>query len=154
MPYHVYIANCKLQIIIPGNPIFVVTIRIKLIEPIITQCVVHNENARWCVTADISIYIVLINSISFSSVFVKAFLLLSWCTYPIHFSFILLFYFLFTVETYSGETLHLMKLDRRQMGSYLCIATNDVPPAVSKRITLHVNCKLTAYSRISTFLPQ
>lgn len=49
--------------------------------------------------------------------------------------------FSFTVETISGETLHLIKLDRRQMGSYLCIASNDVPPAVSKRITLHVNCE-------------
>ncbi len=27
------------------------------------------------------------------------------------------------------------------MGSYLCIASNDVPPAVSKRVTLHVNCE-------------
>lgn len=50
------------------------------------------------------------------------------------------------VETFNGETLHLVKLDRRQMGSYLCIASNDVPPAVSKRITLHVNCKLTRFS--------
>ncbi|KAL1139594.1 hypothetical protein AAG570_006576 [Ranatra chinensis] len=32
-----------------------------------------------------------------------------------------------------------MKLDRTQMGAYLCIATNDVPPAVSKRITLNIN---------------
>ncbi|XP_065222027.1 lachesin-like [Planococcus citri] len=44
-----------------------------------------------------------------------------------------------SVETFNGEALHLLKLDRRQMGSYLCIASNDVPPAVSKRITLHVN---------------
>ena len=27
------------------------------------------------------------------------------------------------------------------MGAYLCIASNDVPPAVSKRIYLHVQCK-------------
>lgn len=27
------------------------------------------------------------------------------------------------------------------MGAYLCIASNDVPPAVSKRITLNINCK-------------
>ncbi|XP_046677770.1 lachesin-like [Homalodisca vitripennis] len=43
------------------------------------------------------------------------------------------------VESYSGESLHLVKLDRRQMGAYFCIASNDVPPAVSKRITLNVN---------------
>ncbi|XP_021934442.1 lachesin-like [Zootermopsis nevadensis] len=43
------------------------------------------------------------------------------------------------VDTFSGDTLTLVKLDRRQMGAYLCIASNDVPPAVSKRITLNVN---------------
>jgi hypothetical protein len=46
-----------------------------------------------------------------------------------------------SVDTFSGDTLTLVKLDRRQMGAYLCIASNDVPPAVSKRITLNVNCK-------------
>lgn len=29
------------------------------------------------------------------------------------------------------------------MGAYLCIASNDVPPAVSKRVSLSVHCKLT-----------
>ncbi|KAK7573746.1 hypothetical protein V9T40_010937 [Parthenolecanium corni] len=43
-----------------------------------------------------------------------------------------------SVETYNGDTLHLVKLDRHQMGSYLCIASNDVPPAVSKRISLQI----------------
>ncbi|GFG28149.1 hypothetical protein Cfor_08243, partial [Coptotermes formosanus] len=43
------------------------------------------------------------------------------------------------VDTFSGDTLTLVKLERRQMGAYLCIASNDVPPAVSKRITLNVN---------------
>ncbi|KAL5242060.1 hypothetical protein ACI65C_009469 [Semiaphis heraclei] len=38
-----------------------------------------------------------------------------------------------------GEPLLLNKVDRSQMGHYLCIASNDVPPAVSKRITLNVN---------------
>ena len=27
------------------------------------------------------------------------------------------------------------------MGAYLCIASNSVPPSVSKRIIVHVNCK-------------
>lgn len=26
------------------------------------------------------------------------------------------------------------------MGAYLCIASNDVPPAVSKRVSLSVQC--------------
>ncbi|XP_074034834.1 lachesin [Leptinotarsa decemlineata] len=42
------------------------------------------------------------------------------------------------VETFRGSTLELVRVDRRQMGAYLCIASNDVPPAVSKRITLHI----------------
>ncbi|KAJ8981340.1 hypothetical protein NQ317_015981 [Molorchus minor] len=42
------------------------------------------------------------------------------------------------VETFRGRTLKLARVDRRQMGAYLCIASNDVPPAVSKRITLHI----------------
>ncbi|KAJ2949598.1 hypothetical protein O0L34_g15518 [Tuta absoluta] len=43
------------------------------------------------------------------------------------------------VESYVGSSLPLWRVDRRQMGAFLCIASNDVPPAVSKRITLLVN---------------
>ncbi|XP_074034828.1 lachesin [Leptinotarsa decemlineata] len=43
------------------------------------------------------------------------------------------------VEVYSGTHMHFWRLDRRQMGAYLCIASNDIPPAVSKRISLSVN---------------
>ncbi|XP_028027456.1 limbic system-associated membrane protein-like [Bombyx mandarina] len=43
------------------------------------------------------------------------------------------------VENYVGSSLPLWRVDRRQMGAFLCIASNDVPPAVSKRITLLVN---------------
>ncbi|XP_066251861.1 lachesin-like [Euwallacea similis] len=42
-------------------------------------------------------------------------------------------------DTYNGTSLHFWRLERRQMGAYLCIASNDVPPAVSKRIALNVN---------------
>jgi hypothetical protein len=45
------------------------------------------------------------------------------------------------VETFNGSLLHFWRLDRRQMGAVLGIASNDVPPAVSKRIILNVNCK-------------
>lgn len=51
----------------------------------------------------------------------------------------------FSVDTFSGDNLTLVKLDRKQMGAYLCIASNDVPPAVSKRITLNVNCKYAGF---------
>ena len=33
-------------------------------------------------------------------------------------------------------------ISREQMGAYLCIASNKIPPSVSKRITLIVECKL------------
>ncbi|XP_034484471.1 lachesin [Drosophila innubila] len=45
---------------------------------------------------------------------------------------------LIKVETYNGSSLRLIRLERRQMGAYLCIASNDVPPAVSKRVSLSV----------------
>lgn len=47
----------------------------------------------------------------------------------------------FIVDNQSGERLELTKVDRRQMGAYLCIAKNEVPPAVSKRVYLRVNCE-------------
>lgn len=53
-----------------------------------------------------------------------------------------------SVDTFSGDTLILRKLDRKQMGAYLCIASNDVPPAVSKRILLNVQCK---YQRLKKY---
>ncbi|KAF9424493.1 hypothetical protein HW555_000304 [Spodoptera exigua] len=43
------------------------------------------------------------------------------------------------MESYVGSSLPLWRVDRRQMGAFLCIAANDVPPAVSKRIILNVN---------------
>jgi hypothetical protein len=45
-------------------------------------------------------------------------------------------------DSFEGDTLNFMKVDRQHLGAYLCIAKNDVPPSVSKRILLHVNCKL------------
>ena len=39
------------------------------------------------------------------------------------------------------------KVQRDQMGAYLCIASNDVPPAVSKRVILNVNCKQIIHCR-------
>lgn len=40
-----------------------------------------------------------------------------------------------------GEILMLTKVTRSEMGAYLCIAANGVPPSVSKRMMLHVHCK-------------
>lgn len=40
-----------------------------------------------------------------------------------------------------GEMLTLSKVTRSEMGAYMCIAANGVPPSVSKRIQLQVHCK-------------
>ncbi|CAL7937166.1 unnamed protein product [Xylocopa violacea] len=51
---------------------------------------------------------------------------------------------LISVNNKTGEKLELTRVDRRQMGAYLCIAKNEVPPAVSKRVYLRVNFPPTA----------
>ena len=47
------------------------------------------------------------------------------------------------VQQIDGEVLELSSVSRTHMGSYLCIASNGVPPSVSKRITLKVECEYT-----------
>ncbi|XP_063980624.1 neurotrimin-like [Diachasmimorpha longicaudata] len=44
-----------------------------------------------------------------------------------------------TVSKHRGEELRLTKVSRNDMGAYLCIASNGVPPAISKRITINVH---------------
>ncbi|XP_015604016.1 lachesin [Cephus cinctus] len=41
-------------------------------------------------------------------------------------------------DMYNGSVLQFYRVERKQMGTYLCIANNDVPPAISKRVTLTV----------------
>ncbi|XP_076172644.1 neurotrimin isoform X2 [Ptiloglossa arizonensis] len=43
-----------------------------------------------------------------------------------------------SVNFVDGEVLHIVKISRLHMGAYLCIASNDVPPRVSQRISLRV----------------
>ena len=45
------------------------------------------------------------------------------------------------VISQDGEELSFPKVSRTDSGAYLCIATNGVPPSVSKRITLDVECE-------------
>ncbi|XP_045535426.1 lachesin [Papilio machaon] len=42
-------------------------------------------------------------------------------------------------QSISGSKLEIVKISRVHMGAYLCIASNGVPPSVSKRITLIVH---------------
>lgn len=59
--------------------------------------------------------------------------------YPIEFNAT----FLLAVSVVDGETLTITKVSRLHMGAYLCIASNGVPPSISKRIMLMVQCKYT-----------
>ncbi|KAM3967576.1 protein amalgam [Aphomia sociella] len=43
------------------------------------------------------------------------------------------------VSTYEEEVLTLTKISRSDMGAYLCIASNGIPPSVSKRIQIKVH---------------
>ncbi|XP_018395185.1 PREDICTED: neurotrimin-like [Cyphomyrmex costatus] len=43
------------------------------------------------------------------------------------------------IPSAEGEVLTLSKVTRGEMGAYLCIASNGVPPSVSKRMMLHVH---------------
>lgn len=43
------------------------------------------------------------------------------------------------VSSYQGEILKLTKITRSEMGAYLCIASNGIPPSVSKRILVNVH---------------
>jgi len=42
---------------------------------------------------------------------------------------------------YDGDQLNLTRISRTEMGAYLCIASNGVPPSVSKRIIVDVECE-------------
>lgn len=49
--------------------------------------------------------------------------------------------FIFSASSVESEMLWLTKITRSEMGVYLCIASNMVPPSVSKRMKLQVHCK-------------
>lgn len=48
------------------------------------------------------------------------------------------------VIEWEGETLEIARISRLDMGAYLCIASNGVPPSVSKRIKVSVDCEYGA----------
>lgn len=45
-----------------------------------------------------------------------------------------------SVFSVKGSRLILKQTNRHHMGAYLCIASNGVPPSISKRVMLIVNC--------------
>ncbi|XP_023290598.1 lachesin [Orussus abietinus] len=44
-----------------------------------------------------------------------------------------------SMQEFQGEVLRLSRISRTDMGAYLCIASNGVPPAISKRIIVSVH---------------
>lgn len=51
-----------------------------------------------------------------------------------------------------GEKLTMQQVMRTDMGGYYCIASNGIPPTVSKRFDVQVNCKLfSIFYSISIF---
>lgn len=58
--------------------------------------------------------------------------------YFFHFSFSLLFH---AAVSINGSSFSISRVDRLNMGAYLCIASNGIPPTVSKRVMLIVHCK-------------
>ena len=45
------------------------------------------------------------------------------------------------VPSVDGEHLAIGRASRIHIGAYFCIASNNIPPSVSKRIDLKVQCK-------------
>lgn len=52
-----------------------------------------------------------------------------------------LFVFSVTVPMHTGRNLTITKISRTDMGAYLCMAMNGVPPSISKRIIVDVECE-------------
>ena len=50
-----------------------------------------------------------------------------------------------SVEIYDGADLDLVRISRFDSGEYLCVASNGVPPIVSKRVRLYVDCEFVKY---------
>lgn len=57
----------------------------------------------------------------------------------------LILFAVISVSEWEGEVLELTRISRLDMGAYLCIASNGVPPTVSKRIRVSVDCKYLCY---------
>ncbi|XP_071520503.1 lachesin-like [Panulirus ornatus] len=49
------------------------------------------------------------------------------------------------VDEVEGSSLNLTRVRRKQMGAYVCIAKNEVPPAVMKRIIVNVSFEPTVH---------
>lgn len=55
------------------------------------------------------------------------------------------------VMSVEGQNYTIPRVTREHMGAYLCIASNGVPPSISKRISLTVECKYTFLQVLHSF---
>lgn len=97
------------------------------------------------------IYILPISTMYSSLIFMV--IIWKWSIFEIYQPLIDIVSFYLSVSEYHGEILKLKRVQRHQMGAYLCIASNTVPPSVSKRIRLNVNCKYfyQVHNKLSKF---
>ncbi|KAJ8918971.1 hypothetical protein NQ315_016873 [Exocentrus adspersus] len=51
-----------------------------------------------------------------------------------------------SINVVDGEVLFITKVSRLHMAVYLCIASNGVPPSISKRVQLKVQCEFIKYT--------
>ena len=51
------------------------------------------------------------------------------------------------VPSVDGNLLEIPRVSRIHIGAYFCIASNNIPPSVSKRIELKVQCECQIFSR-------
>ena len=56
-----------------------------------------------------------------------------------------------SVASVEGSVFNITRVNRLHMGAYLCIASNGVPPTVSKRIMLIVHCTYWLSSKSREF---
>jgi hypothetical protein len=56
------------------------------------------------------------------------------------------------VNYVDGEVLHVVRVSRLHMGAYLCVASNGVPPSISKRVELRVQCKFPCIYRLNNLI--
>lgn len=54
-----------------------------------------------------------------------------------------------SVTEWEGEMLDMARISRLDMGVYLCIASNGIPPTVSKQIKVSVDCKYLSMTTIN-----
>lgn len=60
-------------------------------------------------------------------------------------------FFVEVVKHVDGERLIMHQVSRMDMGGYYCIASNGIPPTVSKRFDVQINCKFQSIFQIISF---